>query len=127
MYQPAKITFSYRHAAPVPPFRLGAEVPRVRVLATDVAGHVARRCGIPATDLFGRSTSPKIGRFKHLTAFCVHKLRPEMSYTEIGLRLGGKDHSTISHSLHMAIVLRMKDRDFYELSEAVLDHFRSRS
>ena len=50
-----------------------------------------------------------------------------MSYTEIGLRLGGKDHSTISHSMHMAILLRMKDRDFYELSEAVIDHFRSRT
>lgn len=127
MYEPNKITFSYRHAAPVPPFRYGHQVPRTRILATDIAGHISRRCGIDATDLFGRSTSKHVSRFKHLTAFCVHKLRPEMSYTEIGLRLGGKDHSTISHSLHMAIVLRMKDRDFYELSEAVIDHFRSRS
>ena len=127
MYQTNKITVSYRHTGPVPPFRFGAGVPRVRVLAVDVAGHISRRCGIPTTDLFGRSTSKHVSRFKHLTVFCVHKLRPEMSYTEIGLRLGGKDHSTISHSLHMAIVLRMKDRDFYELSEAVIDHFRSRT
>ncbi|MDM8009947.1 MAG: helix-turn-helix domain-containing protein [Parasphingorhabdus sp.] len=127
MFQPDKITFSYRHAAPVPPFRFGAEVPRVRVLAVDVAGHISRRCGVDAIDIFGRSNKKDIGRIKHLTVFCVHKLRPEMSYTEIGLRLGGKDHSTISHSMHMAILLRMKDRDFYELSEAVIDHFRIRT
>jgi chromosomal replication initiation ATPase DnaA len=127
MHQQNKISFSYKVEQKFPPFHYGKDVPRSRITPIAVAKFAAEVSNIPPLAVVTRSRNQQLDRCKHLIAFCVHKLRPEMSFQQIGVHLGGKDRTTITNSISRAISLRLFDREFFDLSEYVLAHFRSQS
>ena len=71
------------------------------ILMADIIAHASRVFGIPAVQI----TGPARCKDRCRARFAVCKLAYEMTrltYTQIGLRLGGRDHSSIINLHHNA-------------------------
>lgn len=81
----------------------------VEIVAAHADVTVAALCGDRKTD------DVVVPRHR---AFCViRRLRPDMSYPEIGRRMGGKDHTTVLHGERRALERAQQPEEAAQLAE----------
>lgn len=69
-----------------------------RLKKEDVIGRVAEYMGVDQESIVGKKRDENIARARHAVAYIYH-IRFGMSLNETGRALGGRDHSTIVHSI----------------------------
>jgi chromosomal replication initiator protein len=99
---------SVQHHAPSPVCLVGGRSLSVR----NIAHIAAELSSITFADLIGPRKFPHLVRARALTMWAVKTLRPELSLSQIGAQLGGKDHTTVMHQHQMALRLLETDPDF---------------
>jgi chromosomal replication initiator protein len=95
---------------PTPPRRSIAEI---KVL-------VSERFGITADELASPARSPRIAQPRQLAMYLARELTDE-SLPSIGRAFGGRDHTTVLHSLRRAQRRIAEDRSYRLNAEALLD------
>lgn len=63
---------------------------------------VASALGVDADVLRSRSRMQHVTQARQIAAYCLHRLRPDLSQQAIAAALGLRDHSTISYALTRA-------------------------
>lgn len=86
----------------------------IRPLAHDVLTLAAAQAGVALHDLVSGSTR-RLAHARQRAMYVIHRLRPDMSRSEIGRRMGGRDHTTVLHGL-----LRAEARAALDPREAAL-------
>ena len=79
---------------------------------------VAQRLGLSVRELRGPRRARPLAYARHLVAYLAHEYA-NFSLPAIGRALGGRDHTTILHSVRKASSLLLEDRDFADLVRAV--------
>lgn len=78
-------------------------------LAVDVALQVF---DVTRPMIMGRSRTRPVARARALIVWALRRLRPDMSYKAIGLKLGGLHHSSVVHLHQVAIAERLRNGQF---------------
>lgn len=66
---------------------------------SDIIGHVAKERDVPVHDMLGDSRVNYITRARQEAFYTIAHERPDVGYSEIGRRMGGKDHTTVTHGI----------------------------
>lgn len=91
----------------------GVRVPRILAV-------VARRHGMTVTDLTSARRGPRLVVPRQIAAWLARTLTCH-SLPEIGLRMGGRDHTTILHSVRKIDAMRAADPAFAAHVDALAD------
>ena len=94
MYQPGCI----------PGFGMPYVEPKPGPQGMDLAREIARRYGVPASEIFGPRRFRSFVRARQEVAYRLYNSRHQsgprrFSLTQIGTWLGGRDHTTILHAI----------------------------
>lgn len=73
-----------------------------RLTVKRIAEIAAAHAGLTIEDLYGDGRTNDLVIPRHRAFLAARTLRPDMSYPEIGRRMGGKDHSTVLHGVRRA-------------------------
>jgi chromosomal replication initiator protein len=92
---------------------------RARLSITVIQSAVAHVWGVSATALASKSRAQEVARPRQAAMLIARELL-NSHLTEIGSAFGGRDHSTVIHSLERARFLRKTDTRFAERLNAVL-------
>ncbi len=79
---------------------------------------VSQRLGLSIRELRGPRRARPLAHARHLVAYLAHEYA-NFSLPAIGRALGGRDHTTILHSVRKAASLLREDRNFAELVRAI--------
>lgn len=117
--------------APEPDIQPGTEAPiisRTLLTATEVIDACAAFCGVSHGELIGSRRHQPIARARFLCAAALHARGS--SLLAAGARLGGRDHSTVCHSIDRFFELAAHDaallRAWKEMTPAYVHHCTSR-
>ncbi len=72
--------------------------PQGAVEAAEIEAAVAQAFGVSVTDLHSKSRQRRLTEARHIAMYLLKSLL-DLPYTEIGRRFGGRDHSTVIHSI----------------------------
>ncbi len=72
--------------------------PQGAVEAAEIEAAVAQAFGVSVTDLHSKSRQRRLTEARHIAMYLLKSLL-DLPYTEIGQRFGGRDHSTVIHSI----------------------------
>lgn len=97
-----------QHHAPSPVILVGGRNLSVR----NIGKIAAELSSITFDELTGPRRFPHYVRARALAMWAVKTLRPELSFTQIGAQLGGKDHTTVIHQYQMALRFLEIDEGF---------------
>ena len=75
---------------------------------------VAARCGVRAEDITGTKRQPKVTRARQIAMFLCRSLLGS-SYPALGRLFGGRDHSTVIHSVKKIQLLRENNTDMHTM------------
>lgn len=78
------------------------------VTFSDILEVTAANAGLPVAALTGRSRRPAVAHPRQRAILLARRLRPDLSTTWLGQKLGGRDHSTIHHN-HKVAEQRLRD------------------
>jgi hypothetical protein len=106
---------------PTPPNQAESPPSISRIIST-----VARYCGVSRDDILGSSQRRCHVRPRGLAIHCVRLLTGKSTHA-IGIACGGRDHSTILHSLRVTSRLLQTDPALAGDLEAILNSLRPRS
>jgi chromosomal replication initiator protein len=84
---------------------------------------VAYEMGVRATAICGPNRSVPLTRARFAICWLARHLTP-MSYAQIGIVLGGRDHTTIIHAEQRGAGLRVTDPAFRMLTDRLVLHFQ---
>jgi chromosomal replication initiator protein len=73
---------------------------------------VAARCGVKPEDIMGEKRHPRIAQARQMAMFLCRTLL-HSSYPAIGRVFGGRDHSTVIHSIKKIQFLWDTDKDMH--------------
>jgi chromosomal replication initiator protein len=82
------------------------------VSAQQVIRLVAARCNVRAEDIMGEKRHPRISQARQMAMFLCRTLL-HASYPAIGRLFGGRDHSTVIHSIKKMQLLWDTDKDMH--------------
>lgn len=82
-----------------------------KVTCHEIISAVTDHFGLRITDLVWHKRVRRIAYPRHITASLMFHMA-DKTYSEIGRRLGGRDHTTIMASVQRADELCEKDQDF---------------
>jgi chromosomal replication initiator protein len=89
-------------------------IPNNQTVSRDlILDRVSAVMGVTATEIRGRVRTQRITLARQLTMY-LYRTILELSLKEIGGLLGGKDHTTVMHSLSKVAELRKSDTEFDE-------------
>lgn len=83
---------------------------------------VAHRFGLNVSDLRSKERSRKVTLPRQVTMYLIRKYTGR-SFPEIGILMGGKDHSTVMHGVNYIEKALKKDSNVKEHVEAIKDYF----
>ena len=75
---------------------------------------VAAKCGVRAEDITGAKRQPKVTRARQIAMFLCRSLLGA-SYPALGRLFGGRDHSTVIHSVKKIQLLRETNTDMHTM------------
>lgn len=110
------ITYPGQHFGFSPVLRFKPFAPSVR----GIARIAAELCEVTIQDMAGPSRMGYLVRARALTVWTAKYFRGEMSWAQIGLVVGRRDHSTLINLFDHAQRWRLEDPDFRELSDALV-------
>ncbi len=85
--------------------------------ADDILSAVCQHYGMKQRDVLSKSRKQNIVQVRQLTMFLCHKYT-DMSYSQIGRRIGGRDHSTVLHACNQISRRISVDKNFrHEVEE----------
>ncbi len=85
--------------------------------ADDILQAVAQHYGLKQKEIVSKSRKQNVVLARQLTMYLCHKYT-NMSYAQIGRRLGGRDHSTVMHGCNQVSLRISVDRNFrHEVEE----------
>ncbi|MDO4929913.1 MAG: chromosomal replication initiator protein DnaA [Bacteroidales bacterium] len=90
--------------------------------ADDILSAVCQHYGLKQREIVSKSRKQNIAQARQLAMYLIHKYT-DMSYSQIGRRFGGRDHSTVLHGCNQVARRISVDKDFrheVEALEAVL-------
>lgn len=76
--------------------------------------HVSERLGVKTTDILGGSRKREIARARQVAMFLCRS-RLGLSYPDLGRIFGGKDHSTVIHSIRKIQQIRQTDKVLHKI------------
>lgn len=85
-----------------------------------LAGMIEVACDLPLGSIRGKSRCRYVAWPRQALMLALRNER-RMSYSEIGLRLGLRDHTTVLHGCREAEKRRVSDPDFAEIVTMVCD------
>ena len=88
----------------------------LKISSIEIRRRVAKAFGISVADLIGPSRLRKIA-YARFAAYDLLQRTGRLSTTQIGLYLGGRDHSTVMHGIKRCRNLQSFDPDFAALYE----------
>lgn len=106
-----------------PPARPG-EIVIGAVSIDAIVRAVAFHVGVPAIGIIGRDRAPSLLRARRAVAWAARQLTPA-TLVQIGVALGGLDHSTVSFAIARAERLRDRDPAFHRLTARLIAEFRA--
>ena len=95
------------------------ELPEDYASVDDCISLVADRCGVSRLDLESDRLARAVSRPRQLVYWLARHATTK-SLPEIGRALGGRDHTTVMHGVHMMDALRSKSDHWRELSDRCL-------
>lgn len=94
-------------------------IPNYRTVSRDqVLDDVARAFGVTVAEIKGRTRTQRITLARQVAMYLYRSLL-ELSLKEIGAALGGKDHTTVMHSIGKIDELRKTNADLHEKLETL--------
>ena len=91
---------------------------RKELTVDDIVSAVCQHFGTKQREVMSKSRKQAIVKARQLTMYLCHKYT-EMSYSQIGRSVGGRDHSTVLHSCNQ-VGKKITFRHEVEELEAVL-------
>ncbi|MCW3835999.1 helix-turn-helix domain-containing protein [Sphingomonas canadensis] len=89
---------------------------RPRPVIGDLIDLAARETNLPVAMICGQSRDPAAVRARQAICWVAHR-RFHRSLSQIGVLLGGRDHSTIHNAVDRADARRTREQDFLTLTE----------
>ena len=96
---------------------------RRRFTSGDIIAAVCKATCLSADDVKGQVRDKYLARARQAAAYLMRERRPDLSWTQMALVLGGRDHSTIIYNVRRAEELLGQDEAFAALvrkAEALL-------
>lgn len=100
--------YSLGIAPPVAMFR-----PSSRITVASIMGVVADYYGIPLYEMTSARRSREVARPRQVAMYLARELTPK-SLPDIGMRFGGRDHTTVMHALRRIDRLIQEDAEIAE-------------
>ena len=88
------------------------------VTVDDIVRAVSRRLGLSMVEVRGPRRARPLAQARHLIAYLAHEYA-DFSLPAIGRALGGRDHTTILHSVRKASSLLSEDPALAQLARTV--------
>jgi hypothetical protein len=79
----------------------------------DIQDVVAQEFGLKATDLIAKGREPAVTIARFVAVVLCRDIKA-LSYPDIGMRFGGRDHSTIMHAEKRGRAILDQDRDMWK-------------
>ena len=98
---------------------LGGAIGPVRDLSPEtIEAVVAEAFGVALSDLYSKKRQRRVTDPRQVAMY-LEKVLLDLPYTRIGARFGGRDHSTVIHSIHKIEQQLEKDLEFRDRVEAL--------
>ncbi|MDI6732388.1 MAG: chromosomal replication initiator protein DnaA [Planctomycetota bacterium] len=104
---------------------IGSVSPNINIIT--IIDMVANYFNFSSTELQSKSRSKSVSLARQIGCYLARQLKPDLSLEEIGSALGGREHSTVLHSIEKIRKRSQKDAQFKETLKMLTADIKKKS